>query len=403
MKKFIQEIIQFQNLRISHWIAIFSIYFILHVPLIIKDKGDTNLAFFQAKAFLDNRIDIDKYYWDAAVYEGKYYVSFPPFPSIVILPFAAIFSTVKTTLISVFLTFISMYVFYRILEKLMPAAAGRKWIFVAYFFGTGYWYALLTSHHVNGFAHVLSTCLILLLLLELFEKQRPVLLGLILAATFLTRQMTVFYGALIIYLIFLHQDNKKVAFSKVIITGFVFMIPALTFLYFNFVRFDDWFETGYKYIYSPFHGETILKKRVVEHGLFDLSYFWINFYHTFIKGHNIIFGGEGLLKPVSMDMFGTSILAASPFIVAAFKPKAKKELIVSFWVTLVLITIPLLTYHNSGWQQVNTQRFTLDFFPLLMILTAWGYPSIPEWLFRLLVLYAIALNCLSLALHLYLN
>ena len=49
----------------------------------------------QACAWLDGRLDLGKDYpWlELAIYEGKYYVSFPPFPSLVLLPFAAVWGT----------------------------------------------------------------------------------------------------------------------------------------------------------------------------------------------------------------------------------------------------------------------------------------------------------------------
>lgn len=47
----------------------------------------------QACAWLEGRLDVgDIYTWlELAVRNGKYYVSFPPFPSLVLLPFAAVF------------------------------------------------------------------------------------------------------------------------------------------------------------------------------------------------------------------------------------------------------------------------------------------------------------------------
>ena len=47
----------------------------------------------QAKAWLEGRLDLGTdYEWlELAIYQGKYYVSFPPFPSYLLLPFVAIF------------------------------------------------------------------------------------------------------------------------------------------------------------------------------------------------------------------------------------------------------------------------------------------------------------------------
>lgn len=49
----------------------------------------------QACSWLEGRLDLGRDYpWlELAIYEGKYFVSFPPFPSFVMLPFAAIWGT----------------------------------------------------------------------------------------------------------------------------------------------------------------------------------------------------------------------------------------------------------------------------------------------------------------------
>ena len=47
----------------------------------------------QACAWLEGRLDLGRdYTWlELAIVDGRYYVSFPPFPSYVMLPFAALF------------------------------------------------------------------------------------------------------------------------------------------------------------------------------------------------------------------------------------------------------------------------------------------------------------------------
>ena len=49
----------------------------------------------QAQAWLEGRTDLgqDISYLELAIYNGKYYVSFPPFPSVIMLPFVLIFGT----------------------------------------------------------------------------------------------------------------------------------------------------------------------------------------------------------------------------------------------------------------------------------------------------------------------
>ena len=56
-------------------------------------KNSYNTYTLQALSWLQGRLDLGRNYtWlELAIYEGKYYVSFPPFPSVLMLPFAAVF------------------------------------------------------------------------------------------------------------------------------------------------------------------------------------------------------------------------------------------------------------------------------------------------------------------------
>lgn len=402
MVKYLRTLIEFKDLTWKHWLFIFAIYFTLHLPAIKNDTGVTNLSVHQAKAFLDGRLDIEHYYWDASYFEGKYFVCFPPFPSILVLPVVAIFGeVVKTVLISVLLTFLSMYLFSQILTKLIDDVTIRKWLFLGFFFGTGYWYTVITSHHVNGFAHVVSIAALMLFLFELLNSRRPVLLGIYLAAAFLSRQMTLFYGVLLIYYLFFEDEDKLRGFKRLLLAGLSFSILAFIYLIFNYLRFHDFFETGYKYF--VFEGvenwPEFLLTRIENYGLFNIKYLPYNLYNLLIKGHQIVFTGKDHLLLGGIDLFGTSLFVASPFLLAAFKASSKKRHIIAVWIVIALTAVGGLLYHNHGWQQVNTQRFTLDFMPAMMILVALGYKSIPLWLFRGFVIYAIALNLFSFIIH----
>ena len=72
---------------------------VLHIAFMLVSgkypwsKNVYNSYTLQAMAWLDGRLDLGQdYSWlELAVFEGRYYVSFPPFPSYVLLPFAAVF------------------------------------------------------------------------------------------------------------------------------------------------------------------------------------------------------------------------------------------------------------------------------------------------------------------------
>ena len=66
---------------------------ILHAATGISAIGPSayNSYTLQALSWLKGRLDVDnREYLELAVYQGRYYVSFPPLPSVILLPFAQI-------------------------------------------------------------------------------------------------------------------------------------------------------------------------------------------------------------------------------------------------------------------------------------------------------------------------
>lgn len=393
MKNFLLEITSLENYKWAHWAFIFSAYFVLHIFL-ISSPTQTNLAVFQAEAFLKGNLHIEAYFWDTAHYKNNYYVTYPPFPALLVTPLVAIGgSAINSWLVSFVVSCLSIFVLYRILHQYMGNSKGKVWVFLAFFFGSPYWYVLITSTYIYSFAHVICTALVLLLLLELSGKQRLGWIAFYWSMAFMTRQMTIFYGIIIIY--FILSSNPPHAYRKLALIGLIFALVTSSYLLLNYIRFDNPLETGYSYL--DYAGT--IKARVESHGLFSYKYFFFNFYHMLVKGHNLIFSGPELLRVTGVDLFGTSILAASPFVLFAVKSDLPQKMKIYFWITFVLILTGLLFYHNNGWMQVNGQRFALDFLPILIVLIATAYKNIPHWLLRITVLYAIGLNILSFAIH----
>jgi len=394
MKKFLMEILEFNNLKMNHWIVIFCTYILLHLPFMFQNTG-ANLAVHQADAFLRGNLNIDEYFWDASVYAGKNYVSFPPFPALFVMPVVAVVGLhANTIIISILLACFSMFLLYRLLCLHLSDSSGKKWIFLAFFLGSPYWLMVMTSSHIYAFAHVVCTLLLFLLLLELKGKQRAIWIGMFWSLAFMTRQMTIFYGLVIIYYLWFEGTSVPI-WKKLVPIGLTFSAVSIIYLVFNYVRFDDAFETGYRYM--DYQG--VIGARVAQYGIFSHHYFFFNFYHMFIKGHNLFFTGKDLLQIKGVDLFGTSLLAACPYVLFVLKVNATQKLKLFFWTTLGLILIAILFYHNNGWKQVNAQRFVLDFFPLILVMLTLSYSIAPKWLFKMLVCYAIALNVFSFVLH----
>jgi len=164
---------------------------------------------------------------------------------------------------------------------------------------------------------------------------------------------------------------------------------------YNYARFGNIFDTGYENI--VFIG--ILKDRVDKYGVFSIHYFFYNIYTYLFKGFNIEFSGTGLLNIKDVDKFGTALLVASPFLVASFKSGWDKLPRIFSWLTIGIIFTGLLFYHNNGMDQINACRFTLDFLPLMLVLTGIGAKNLPFWLLKIFICYSIVLNIVAFSIH----
>jgi len=395
---FFSAFIDFKNLTRYHWVFIFSVFTVINIPAILNDWGNTNLSVMLGDSFLHGRLDISHYFMDVSVFGDKYFSPFPPFPALVTLPFTLLFGAenVNSVAICVLISFVSIYCLIQIIVKLEVPDEYRIWILVGYLFGTGYWYTLITSHHVSGFNHITSTALLLLAVLELLNKKRVWIIALLIGCSFLSRQMTLFYSVFFILYFFFFNDGKE-KFKN----SFIFCITLLPFVIvymtYNYYRFHNPFDSGYEYLDFI----SVSRARINQHGLFSPYYIPYNAYHLFLKGPNILFKGDDMQNISGIDRVGSSLIFASPFVLVSLKAVCDKKLKWSLWASIIVVMIGGLLYFNNGADQINTQRFSLDFLPLLVVLICYGCASIPMWLFRNLVIFSFLINVFSFVIHLF--
>lgn len=400
MQQALRRLLYFENPSRFHWILYFLLFALLHMPAVMHHEG-VNAYLLYANSLLKGHLTLeaDNFdFFDMISYNGKHYLPYPPFPSFVLLPFAALFGAkVNTIFIALLCSCANLYLLYKIFLRLEISNAVKSLLIPAFFFGTGYWYVLVTSHHVYQFAHIIATTLTLLCIYEMLGKQRWWVVGIYIGCSFLTRQFTLFYGVFALgYLYYTNRHNAKEVFlKKTLVLCSTIGVFIVFFLVYNYIRFGNAFEAGYSYI--NYIG--ILKERVNKYGVFSLQYFWFNFYSLFLKGFVIVFSGPDRMQLNDVDLWGTSLIAASPFLVASVKANWPKQLLIFSWATILIILCGILFYHNNGFAQVNCMRFTLDFLPLLFVLTALGADKIPAWLLRLMVIYSCVLNILAFIIH----
>lgn len=351
----------------------------------------------QAEAFLHGQasIDSEQHLNDlVSVGENRYLVN-PPFPSLLLVPLVAVLGIAyaKGFFLALVLTFINLRQIYSI-AALLGRSKSALWFTGAFFLGTGYWFCFTQSDGMWFLAHTASFTFALAAVKESLGSHRGWLMGLCLGASFLSRQATIHLGVFLFLNLLLRQApaGRKLRSA----TGFLaaFGVAALFYLWFNWIRFGSPFDTGYDRLEQPF----FLNERQLSHGLFHWIYIPVNAIHMFLNGFHVQLLGEDLLAGWNMNVWGTSLTFASPFVFFAFSSKLPKSTRTAAWIAIALITLHFLCYHANGWKQINCYRYSLDVMPLLLILCVSAITPANVRLWKALTVYAVSLNCLALVL-----
>ncbi len=382
------------------WGALLGLLVLVSLLGRISRPGTENLYVRQAEAFLHGKLAIGEYGWDAAVVQGQNFVAFPPAPALLLTPLVALLGPAATPTVAVsFILFaLTLFVAWRVLARLALPAAMRFWVLLAFGLGTPLWLAVQWSDGVWFLAHVVAVFFLTLAIHEALGRRRGWIAGLFLAGAVLSRQFTLF--AAIFLVVALWQRGESSVRSRWLnLAGFALplLVAGAGYLWFNAARFGSPFDTGYNYL----RVNDFLLLRFKDYGLFSPAYVLFNLIYLFVQGFHVDFTAPNQLSGLEIDPFGTSLLAASPFVLAAFFAR-RDRLVWAAWAVVALTAFVTLFYYNNGWVQFNAQRFTLDFWPVLLIPLALGlkaqFAAGQARLWQWLIGYAVALNVLALVL-----
>ena len=202
----------------------------------------------QACAWLNGRLDLGKDYpWlELAIYEGKYYVSFPPFPSLVLLPFAAVLGTnTPDHWISLGFSIIGIIYAIRLYRAITGTYEMAEQYVLFLFLGNGYLFIALQGGWVWYMAQTMCFTFSLMSLFYAANKHIGRAFA-FLACAFGCRPMVVAYIPLILML-----GTEKASVNTWMRKGYR-LIPACMiigfYLMLNAARFDNPFEFGHNHL-----------------------------------------------------------------------------------------------------------------------------------------------------------
>ena len=317
----------------------------------------------QAMSWLSGRLDMGKNYeWlELAVYNGKYYLSFPPLPSVVMLPFVLLFGEkTPSNLVSALYGIFTAMIAYKILKKAGMKRGGAVFFAIAYVWGSNMLW-LRTSGGVWFLAQGLN--MLLLTACVYFEQQKMQMAAYAMAALAVgCRPFSVcMFLPLMAYFYTADKDRPRAdrirgQIRSLIIPAFI----ALCYMLYNYVRFGNVLEFGHNYL--PEFTES-------EKGQFSLSYILPNLYNLLLRP--VTLRADLTLEYPLFD--GFMFYIANPMFLiwfaAVVKDVRQKKLdaVRLCIVIAVLIELLLLCAHKTlgGWQ--FGARYTVDMLPMALM------------------------------------
>lgn len=317
----------------------------------------------QAMSWLSGRLDMGKNYeWlELAVYNGKYYLSFPPLPSVVMLPFVLLFGEkTPSNLVSALYGIFTAMIAYKILKKADMKRGGAVFFAIAYVWGSNMLW-LSTSGGVWFLAQGLNMLLLTACVYFAQQKMQMAAYAMVALAVGCRPFSVCMFLPLMAYFYMVDKDRPRAdrirgQIRSLIIPAFI----ALCYMLYNYVRFGNVLEFGHNYL--PEFTES-------EKGQFSLSYILPNLYNLLLRP--VTLRADLTLEYPLFD--GFMFYIANPMFLiwfaAVVKDVRQKKLdaVRLCIVIAVLIELLLLCAHKTlgGWQ--FGARYTVDMLPMALM------------------------------------
>ena len=333
---------------------------------------------------------------------GRWYVSFPPFPAVLMVPFVAVaglgFNDVAFTLP---FAAANVALLYRLLRRIPEIEGGGRseWdhavLALVFGFGTLAWSCSIRGE-VWFTAEVVGVTFTLLYLYAALRAAHPVLAGAALACATLCRTPLAFSGVFFVLEAIAdggpvrlanlraalgdRERRKQIAYRLALFAAPIALVGGAA-GWMNAARFGNPLEFGHSHLYA-----NRVNADVRTYGLFSFHYLPRNLSSAFLLLPQLD------LQPLGLryDPNGMSLFATTPLFALLFFPRERPRLWRPLWIAAAVVAIPGFFYQNNGWQQFGF-RFSLDYTPCLLVLLAISGRAL-DGLFWLLAAIGIAVN-----------
>ena len=336
---------------------------------------------------------------DIAESQRRYFVSFPPAPSWLMMPLAAVWEyDVNDVRFTLFFAALNVLLMFLLLELLAAGGVtGRSVsdnLWLTAMFGVGsvhLWCAILGQ--VWFTALIVGLTFTLAYIICAVDARRPLLAGLFLALAFATRTPLVFSAIFFFAFVFfpggkwlgLKKQNLLWAAKKLALFCAPCLVVGLGLLWMNYIRFNDPTEFGHALLFG---GRV---SHIQEFGLFN----WVYLSQNLSAAFTLLPGFSSEAPYLQISRHGMSLLLTTPALIYLLWPRVEDEpgerfLHRLFWATAAIVAIPGFFYQNTGFEQFG-YRFSLDYMAYLVALLALGRRPI-TWVFKVLIVVGFVVN-----------
>lgn len=354
-------------------------------------------AFWRGELFLTNPDTTH----DLTFYQGHWFVPNPPLPALVMMPLVKLFGVwdFNTALFSAWFGALNSGLAYLILRKaslkglIQTNQTANLWLTAVFAIGTNHWWLSILGQ-MWFVSQILTVTFSAIAVLCVLSDKHPFLIGSMLGLAVLSRPNEFALFPFILGIQLHHQaDFPKVQwrslFRWAISCGIPVLTAAVLLLFYNYLRFEDWFDFGYVTI----NGADWIQTAVKEYGMFNLHFFKTNLDIMLFRTPQIgIVDGKLFFNP---GVIGYSIFVMTPPALYCFR-----RFKLNWWTGGALVSIlislgMLLTYHNTGAEQIG-YRYAMDFILPLLLLIGQGMGKRTSILFKGLVITAVIVNAVSI-------
>lgn len=298
------------------------------------------------------------------------YMSFPPLPTLLMLPSAAIAGragndVIPTILIAALILPLALLVLRRLVDARLSQRTLRDdlWLVAMLAFGS-----VLLFSAVQGTvwytAHVVGVALTLVYAWASIEAKRPIVAGIALGAAALTRTPMAFMFPLFVleaYRMAQPGPRWRQASRSLIRFALPIIAFAIAGMTYNAVRFGAPTEFGHTYL------EVRQQAQIEQWGLMSYHYLARNLAVAF----TLLPEWVGHAPWIQISGHGLALWLTTPLLAYVLWPHDRPAIHRALWMTIVLVALPSLFYQNTGWFQFG-YRFSLDYMPFLVMLIAIG-------------------------------